>query len=239
MSEATTHALNSPRPSARAALVRVGGLVVIAAVASLLAYRLGWLDYRHTLQHLSRLRQSHSLFTFTLAFVAIYGIGTAAGIPGLPFTVAAGVLFGTVIGSVLAWAGAISSAAAGYWIARTIGHDVVRRWLTRYSRVDRAINDARDFAGMLRLRLIPVLPLGIVSFAGGLARAPFGPYMAATAIGLVPSTVIYTYFADSLVEGIGNSQGEALRSLIIASVLLIGLTLAPRLVRSRYADEAK
>ena len=148
--------------------------------------------------------------------------------PSLPFTVVAGVLFGTALGSTFAWVGEMVSAAAGYWIAITIGHDVVARWLSRYKRARAAIEDARDFEGILRLRLIPVLPLGTVNFVCGLARSPFGRYMVATAIGVVPSTIIYTYFADSLLERVGQGQAEAMRSVIIASALLIVLSLTPR-----------
>jgi uncharacterized membrane protein YdjX (TVP38/TMEM64 family) len=95
------------------------------------------------------------------------------------------------------------------------------------------VADARDFSGMLGLRLIPVLPLGTVNFVAGLARAPFATYMLATAIGIVPATTIYCYFADSLVEGVGHGRSDALRSLIIASVLLILLALTPKFVNRR------
>ena len=133
--------------------------------------------------------------------MAIYAIGTTFGLPGLPFTVAAGAVFGTLLGSVLSWIGAMLGAIAGYFLARTVGRNVVARWLKRFRRVDAAVAQARDFAGMLRLRLIPVFPIGVVNFVGGLARAPFGRYLAATAIGIIPSTVIYNYFADSLLRG--------------------------------------
>ena len=53
--------------------------------------------------------------------------------------------------------------------------------------------------------------------------------MLATAIGIAPSTVIFTYFADSLLEGVGHGHADAMRSLVISSVLLILLSLAPKL----------
>jgi uncharacterized membrane protein YdjX (TVP38/TMEM64 family) len=218
------------RPSSRAALIRIGVLVALLIAASLIGYRLGWFDYRHTLTHLDRIRQGHSPVLFCIGFAIIYGIGTSVGFPGMPFTVAAGALFGTLLGSLLAWVGAIAGACLGYWIARTIGHDVVVRWVRHFRRADAAASSASDFAGMLRLRLIPVFPLGTVNFIGGLARAPFVPYLIATALGVLPSTVIYTYFADSLLEGVGSGRAEAMRSLIIASVLLILLSLTPRLL---------
>jgi uncharacterized membrane protein YdjX (TVP38/TMEM64 family) len=75
-----------------------------------------------------------------------------------------------------------------------------------------------------------VIPLGTVNFVAGLARSPFGAYMLATAIGIIPSTLIYNYFADSLVEGVGGGKGRALVSLLLASALLILLSLLPRLL---------
>jgi uncharacterized membrane protein YdjX (TVP38/TMEM64 family) len=163
----------------------------------------------------------------------------AVGFPGLPFVVAAGGLFGTQLGSALGWAASMLGAVAGYWIARTIGHDVVLRWVSRFPRVNAAISEGRDFAGMLRLRLIPVLPIGAVNFVAGLSRAPFWPYMAAAALGTVPATVIYAYFADSLLEGVGNGRHEALKSLIIASVLLLALTLTPTITRRLKTRNAR
>jgi uncharacterized membrane protein YdjX (TVP38/TMEM64 family) len=215
---------------ARAALLRVGALAGILIVTGLLGWKLGWFDYKHTLEHVDRLRRSHSFATFSIGFVAVYGVGTALGVPGMPFTVAAGVLFGTLLGSALSWCGAMLGSMVGYWLARSIAHDVVLRWVHRFPKANAAVADSRDFDGMLRLRLLPVIPLGMTNFVGGLARVPILSYLAATAIGIIPSTVIFTYFADSLLEGVGSGRREAMTSLIIASVLLILLSLAPKIV---------
>lgn len=229
------HDVGSPRaaPHTWSALIRIGGLVLVLAVASFVGYHLGWFDYRHTVHHVQRIQRSHSFFAFAIGFVIIYGLGTSVGFPGLPFTVASGAIFGTLLGSFVSWIGALIGATSGYWIARTVGHNVVLRWVKRFGRVDAAVSESRDFAGMLRLRLIPVIPLGTVNFVGGLAKTPFGAYMAATAIGIIPSTFIYTYFADSMLEGVGSGTSKALVSLVISSVLLILLTLIPRLMRRR------
>ena len=183
----------------------------------LVGYRFGWFDYRHTLEHVARLRRMHGFALFATSYILIFAIGSAFGLPGLPFIVAAGALFGTLLGSVLAWVGAMLGSVLGYLIARTVGHDIVVRWLRRFRRVDAAIAEARDFGGMLRLRLVPVLPLGTVNFVGGLARAPVVAYLAATAVGIIPSTVIYAYFADSLLEGARSGRVNAVWSLAVAS----------------------
>ena len=214
-------------PKTREMLVRVIPLVFLLLVAAVVAYRLGLLDYQHALEHVQRVRQAHSFAGFAIGFTLAVGLGTAIGIPGLPLMVAAGVVFGTLFGAIVSWIGAMISATIGYWVARTVGRDIVTRWVKRFKRVDAALRDAKHVLGVLRLRLIPVLPIGSVNFVGGLARANFFSYLAATAIGILPAVTIYNYFADSLVEGVAGGRGDAFKSLIISSLLLLTLSLAP------------
>lgn len=220
-------------PLARSALLRIGGLVLILVATTVIGHRRGWFDYRNTIAHVEHLRATHGFAAFTMSFVLIFGLGSAIGMPGLPFVVAAGAMFGTLLGSVVSWLGAMLGAILGYWIARTIGHDIVARWLARVGRADAAVAQGRDFAGILRLRLLPVLPLSVVNYVGGLARARFASYLLATAIGVAPAIIIYAYFADSLLETAGTGRVTAIRSMIIASALLIVLSLAPRIVRPK------
>jgi uncharacterized membrane protein YdjX (TVP38/TMEM64 family) len=146
--------------------------------------------------------------------------------------VASGALFGLVPGSLVAWAGAMVGAAVGYWIARTVGRGAVSRSIEKRQRVRAALKKTHDFTGMLSLRLVPILPIGIVSFVGGLARAPFAAYLAATAVGVVPTTLIFCYFADTLVTS-GSGKGSATRAVLIASALVAALMFAPKMMRSR------
>ena len=219
-------------------LVRLTPLALMLVAVGLIGYKLGWYEYRHAIEHVQRLRRTHSVVGFAVLFVIAFGIGTSVGVPGMPLIVIAGVLFGTLLGSILSWLGAMIGAVIGYWVARTIEHDVITRWLKRFKRADSAVAQARHFSGMLRLRLIPVLPLGTVNFVGGLARAPFLAYLAATAIGILPAILIYTYFADRLLESVGNGRTDALQSLIVVSVLLLVLSLAPRFFAREKPDQS-
>src|ERR1043165_1678538 len=103
----TTTTPTARAPRGRSVLIRIGGLAALLVAASLIAYRLGWFNYHHALEHIERVRRSHSLATFVIGFVIVYGLGTSVGLPGLPFTVAAGVLFGTMLGTLLSWIGAV------------------------------------------------------------------------------------------------------------------------------------
>lgn len=224
-------------PLARRALTRIGFLALVLVIAFIIAHELGWLDYRNALTHVARLRRSYSLPVFAVVFVVAAGLGMSLGFPGMPFVVAAGALFGTLLGTILGWLASMLGAALGYWVARSVGHDVVRRWVRRFPKVETAVSETSDFDGMLRLRLLPVLPIGVVNFIGGLARAPVPQYLLAAALGTIPATFIYAYFADSFLERVGKGRHEALKSLVIASVLLAALSLLPTFVRWRKLRE--
>ena len=229
--------IKSKSPPTRVVVVRIAGLALILAVASFGAYALGLFDIRHVAEHIAALRRSDNTPLFRVLFILVYAGVTSVGVPALPLTVAAGVLFGAIPGTAFSWVGAILGAAIGYVIARTVGHDTVLRWIQRHRRLVGVVDDTTDFRGMLRLRLLPVLPVGAVSFAAGLAKAPLAPYLAATAVGLLPTTIVYSYFADRLVAGISGGENNALAIVLIASALLIALSLVPRARWSRATSD--
>ena len=167
----------------RAALIRVGALVVLLAAAAIAGHFLGWFNYGRTLAHIDHLRKTHGFAEFSLLFVLIFGALSSVGFPGLPFLIVAGAMFGTALGTAVSWAGAMLGAVGGYWLARTVGHEKVAKAVKHSDLAQAAVGQARSFSGILRLRLVPVLPLGLVNFAAGLAKAPFTPYLIATAIG--------------------------------------------------------
>lgn len=140
-------------------------------------------------------------------------------------------MFGVALGSVLNWTGAVLGACGSYGLARLLGRDALHGLLGRWgSRLD-ALGSRSGFATIFRLRLIPVVPFNLVSLAAGLAGASFPSYAAATALGIIPGTVIYTYFADSLVAGAEGASRNAFIRLGVAAVLLIALSFLPLLAR--------
>ena len=86
-------------PKTRSVLVSVGALALLLAGGMAVAYKLGWFDYSHTLSHIQKLRESQNIALFIVLFVLAYGLLTSFGLPGLPFNVAAGALFGSVLGA--------------------------------------------------------------------------------------------------------------------------------------------
>jgi len=101
----------SKSPPTRVVVLRIAGLGLILAIASFGAYALGLFDYRHVTEHIAALRRSDNTPLFRVLFILVYAGLTSVGVPALPLTVAAGVLFGAMPGTAFSWVGATLGAA--------------------------------------------------------------------------------------------------------------------------------
>ena len=122
-----------------------------------------------------------------------------APVPRSVLAVLAGVVLGFGAGLAVSIAGGLLAGVVAFGLSRALGRPTVERLAgPRLRRVDRAFTD-RAFASVLAVRLIPVMPHVVASYGAGLSGVRLGPYLAATAVGLVPSTVVQV--------GIGASTG--------------------------------
>jgi uncharacterized membrane protein YdjX (TVP38/TMEM64 family) len=214
------------RDTRRTVILRIAFLAALILVLTALAYKLGWFDVRRATATIERLQNGRNMYYVGGVFMLIYAATTAVGFPALPFTVAGGAIFGHFAGSVMSWIAASVGMMLGYWLARGVGRETARRWLAR-RKVGEALTESTSFLTLLRLRLVPVIPLSVVNFAAGLAKMCFAPYVVASAIGVLPATVVYAYFADSLVRGLSGARTHAYWDIAIASGLLMLLSLVP------------
>jgi len=221
----------------RVVILRIALLAIIFVALTAAAYRLGWFDLRHVTATLERLQNGRNVYYTAGVFFLLYSLLTAVGFPALPFTVAGGAIFGHLLGSLLSWVAATVGMMLGYLLAGGIGRETARRWLAKRS-VGEALTQSTSFWTLLRLRLIPVIPLSVVNLASGLARTRFRTYVVASAIGVLPATVVYAYFADSLVRGLQGARAHALWDIGIASAGLMLMSLIPIVVKRRARTAA-
>ena len=219
-----------PTRTRRSAIIRIGALAVLLIALTVFGYRLGWFDAKRIIDMIQRLQSGRDETWVVVGLVLIYTAATAIGFPSLPLTVAGGALFGHLFGSALSWAAAVAGSVLGYWLARGIGREAARRWLSK-RKVGEAFTESTGFFTLLYLRLVPVVPLSVVNFTAGLARMRVTPFVAATAIGVLPTTIVFAYFADSLVRGLEGAKTHAYGDIAIASSLLMVLSLVPLAVK--------
>ena len=137
--------------------------------------------------------------TAWLAYAGIYALIAAFSIPaGALATIVGGFLFGPVIGAGLAIVGATVGATVLFLAARYAFADYLRAKAgPAIRRMERGFNE-NALSYLLFLRLIPVFPFFLVNLAPAFLGVRLGTYVVATAIGIVPGTVVYALVGDGL-----------------------------------------
>ena len=203
-------------------------LLLIAAVIAA--------QYVHLEQYLDqeRLRQfgaSHGVL-LPLIYLAVWTVGPLF-LPGLPITLAGGVLFGPVWGVVYTALGSTCGAGLVFLVARYLARGWVAGKLagTRLVSLDEQV--ARQGWKIVAIsRLVPVFSFSLLNYAFGLTRISFWPYLAATFVCMLPSTIAYVYFSSNIV---GLLQGNISSGLIIGVILIVLVSLIPVIYKWRKA----
>jgi uncharacterized membrane protein YdjX (TVP38/TMEM64 family) len=166
-----------------------------------------------------------------IVLIALYAVGCIFAIPATAFVIAAGVIWGWKLGAAYAVAGGLLGAIASYFVGRFLGEGLLEKFGAAGRAVRRQV-DSSGFTSMLILRLIPGPPFAVWNYVAGIARMRFRDYALATFLGIIPSHLVFTYCADSLVNGT-MTQGDALRRLLIVCALLLALIAIPLVLKKR------
>jgi uncharacterized membrane protein YdjX (TVP38/TMEM64 family) len=145
-------------------------------------------------------------------------VDAAAGFAYGFFPALALVMFGWLLNGLICWA-----------IGRSVARPLFDRWFgeQRFERVERAIERGGPTL-LLAMRLIPILPFSIVSYAAGAARVPVWRFVWTTLVGYLPITAISVYFGTRL-EGMSLTDPLVLGSaLALLALLAIGHWAARR-----------
>jgi uncharacterized membrane protein YdjX (TVP38/TMEM64 family) len=156
-----------------------------------------------------------------LAFVVVSAALTVACFPGPLLAGAAGLLFGTTLGTPTAIVAATVGACAAFLVSRRVGGGAVERLAGPRLHALQERIAARGFLAVLYARILPALPYSLVNYAAGLTRVRLAVFAGATALGCAPRAFAYAALGGSF----GN-LGSA--PAIVAFVVLVAMgTLAP------------
>lgn len=153
-------------------------------------------------------------------YILIYSIATICILPSTPLNLTGGAIFGAVWGTVWTSIAAILAAVLAFGFSRTIGRSFVAQKLAgKWESIDREMQQG-GFFYMFAIRLLPLIPYGIVNFAAGLTSIKFRDYFLGTLIGTVPGILPFVMMGAGLTA---LKQGDVLP-------LLVGLALTGMLV---------
>ncbi len=225
--------ITPPKTGRKASVIRplLFLLLIVAVIA---------LQYFHLEQYLDpgRLRRfgaEHEVL-LPLIFLAVWMVGPLF-MPGLPITLAGGVLFGPIWGVVYTAFGSTLGAGLVFLAARYLARDWVAGKLagTRLMSLDEKV--ARHGWKIVAFtRLVPVFSFSLLNYAFGLTRVSFWPYLAATFVCMLPSTIAYVYFSSNILELL---NGQISSGLIVGVVLVVAVSLIPVFYKWRRAKSGE
>jgi pyruvate/2-oxoglutarate dehydrogenase complex dihydrolipoamide dehydrogenase (E3) component/uncharacterized membrane protein YdjX (TVP38/TMEM64 family) len=146
-------------------------------------------------------QRAASPLTVGLAFFAVYVVATALSIPGaLVLTLAAGAMFGLLVGTVIVSFASSIGATLAFLASRYLLRDAVQ---SRFGDRLKAINDgiAKDGALYLfTLRLVPLFPFFLVNLLMGLTPIRTLSYYAVSQLGMLAATLVYVNAGTQLAQ---------------------------------------
>lgn len=144
-------------------------------------------------------------------------------LPASVMAMAGGLSFGLIGGFLAALTGAVGRAYGQFALAKLFGREAIEGLLRgRLATFDRRVEQS-GFLAVLLVRIVPNVPFDLQNFGLGFSRIGFGPYAAATFLGLVPTIFLWTYLGYTVTDP---------RQLWKVGLALIGLAA---LVALRFA----
>lgn len=157
------------------------------------------------------------------AYILIYALAPVLFLPGLPLTVAGGILFGPFWGVVYTIVGATMGASLAFLAARYLARDWVATKLTspRWNKLDGEVA-AHGWKVVAFTRLIPAFPFNLLNYAFGLTRIPFAHYVLASFVCMLPATVAFIVFSSSLPDLLrGRISPATLAGIVLICVVML------------------
>lgn len=167
-----------------------------------------------------------------LSYFLIFIGSTITGLPvTVVLTVAAGFLFGIFYGTLYVIISATSGAALMFVMVRYL----IGEWVQmRYARKLHDFNQEIEQHGaryLLALQVLPITPTFLINLFAGISSLSLWTFIWATAVGIMPGTLVYTWAGKQL-QTIESLQDVVSLSIIFILLMLVLLVLAPILWRA-------
>jgi uncharacterized membrane protein YdjX (TVP38/TMEM64 family) len=137
-----------------------------------------------------------------ILFIVLYTLRPFVLFPSSIFAITSGLSFGFYWGCLYTYLGSLGGGLVTYYAINRLGRfNKSKQWKNeRYEKI-RSNIEKEGFRYVLLLRLLPVLNYDLVSYLTSITNIKFKDYAIATAIGIIPGTLAYTYLGTSMTAG--------------------------------------
>jgi uncharacterized membrane protein YdjX (TVP38/TMEM64 family) len=158
--------------------------------------------------------------------------GVCARAAGISVRLAAGFIWGWLLGGILGHNG--SGAVASLTSDASSGRGCSTNSDASDARSQTV--DHATFRSLVAMRFIPGIPFAVLNYGAGVAGVRIRDFIPSTAIGIIPPMFVFAYCADALFNG-SMTEGDAAIRLAIVLVLMLAITLLPVVVKRMLKRE--
>jgi uncharacterized membrane protein YdjX (TVP38/TMEM64 family) len=163
--------------------------------------------------------------------ILLYGLTTVLFLPTTLVTILVSLLYGPWLGLPIALIGLTLGMGSAFLCARYLFRDWFQRRYghTRfYSQLQTHMN-SRGWKLVLFTRLLPINPFTLFNYACGLTPIAFGPYLLASAIGVIPNTLALLWTTHATGQlALGHFDARVILLLFAGAGLFALLAWLPR-----------
>lgn len=157
-----------------------------------------------------------------ILFVLLYVVATVLVMPSTALNLAGGAIFGPWLGVLWTTVGALIAAIVSFVFTRTIGRQAIEKRLAgRWRTIDAEVQKSGMFY-IFAIRLVPIMPYGLVNFAAGLTSVSFKDYVIGTSLGTVPGILPFVLLGSSGVKAVKTGDVFPL----VSALALVGIMVA-------------
>ncbi len=157
-----------------------------------------------------------------ITYIAVYTVATILVLPSTPLNLTGGAIFGPWLGTLWTSMAAVIAAVVAFAFTRTVGREAIARKLAgRWQSMDAEMRQGGLFY-MFAIRLLPIIPYGLVNFAAGLTSIRFRDYLLGTILGTVPGILPFVLLGSSGLQAVRTGNVLPLMGALGLTALLVG-----------------
>ncbi|MEM9554654.1 MAG: VTT domain-containing protein [Acidobacteriota bacterium] len=133
-----------------------------------------------------------------LALIGAYAVFGPLALPASPLVIAGALVFGFTRGAILNIGGLMVGAMTSYWVGHALGREAVVQLAGPRLKRAEAVFQRQSFWPLVQTRFLPI-PFSVVGYGAALAGVPAMRYAVTSFLGLLPATLVHTYFIPALI----------------------------------------
>lgn len=203
----------------------------------------GWSSYIGSMDNLERLEdvvQKNLLLAVGL-YVLLTVIGSVVlALPGITFAIAAGFLFGPLLGTVCCLTAAVLGAMLAFAAGRFFLKDSIKPMAMKNKYLKKWLFDEsgkNEIFVLMITRLVPLFPYNLQNFAYGVTDIKFTTYSICSLVFMLPGTAMYTVGTAGLADKENRAFYMGIAAVLAVIVTGIGIFLKNHYVQGEEGKD--